>query len=316
MKITGTSLHPLLENALADFGLSADSPIDPQATTKIIQKLNEAMNQITLDRDLLEQSLKLASEEMEEHFVQMAHSAKMASIGEMAGNIAHEINNPLQVLMITAETLRSELEAGGAQSPEGPLKKITMIETQLNRITKIVRGLKTVSRDGSQDEFNETDLRTTMTETLSLCAAKIQEKGIQLKLPDKIPDLKFWSRAAQVSQVIINLLNNACDAIELATPPPAERWIELKIESTGQHVRFLIRDSGPGVPPEIEEKVMRPFFTTKPVGRGTGLGLSVSAAIAKDHGGFLKLDRSISNSCFVFQIALNPQISKASNGPS
>jgi C4-dicarboxylate-specific signal transduction histidine kinase len=104
---------------------------------------------------------------------------------------------------------------------------------------------------------------------------------------------------------------NAADAIELSPISLAERWIQLQISTSESSIHFQIQDSGPGVSSEIEKKIMEPFFTTKPVGKGTGLGLSVSNAIAKEHGGFLTLDRTVSASCFAFEIAIDPKSKKS-----
>jgi C4-dicarboxylate-specific signal transduction histidine kinase len=301
-------INPLLATLLNQLGIGLDSNLSGQQTRDLLLKFNELLSHLELDRDLLEQSLKLASDEMQEHYVQMIQSSKMASLGEMAGSVAHEINNPLQVLSMTADLLNVRLAASNPDSKV--VNALATIKTQVKRIASIVRGLKTISRDGSGDDFVATDLKMTVAETVSLCRGKMLKAQIEFQSPGNIPELQFFSRPSQISQVLINLLNNACDAIEMTEDLP-QRSIELKIETDSDFIRFLVLDSGPGVPPELDEKIMRPFFTTKPIGKGTGLGLSVSSAIATDHGGTLRLDRSRNLNCFVFEIScVPPQMQK------
>lgn len=299
-----SELHPLLQQILDEAGVDPPKLADKGKRSHWLLQIDDLIHELMLDRELLERSLSLSSEETHQHFVRMAHSARMAAVGEMAGNIAHEINNPLQSLMFLHEGIARRLKKRGDADSELILADMQKIRLNLDRVAKIVRGLKTASRDGTNDDFAVTELETTIHETLSLCAAKIREKKIDLRVPQAITPAKFWSRAAQVSQVLINLLNNASDAVEMA-PEPERRWIELGIENTESSIRFTIHDSGPGVPRELEEKIMQPFYTTKPLGRGTGLGLSLSKSIAKDHGGNLTLNRAVSPSCFVFEISKN-----------
>ncbi len=306
MKNDSFYVHPSIRKIIEELGLDVKSSAKDNSQMKeLFSRLSDLVSEIELDRDLLESSLKLASDEMQDHYFQLAQSAKMASLGEMAGNVAHEINNPLQILMANIHSLAKIFKADHSQESVKTQQRLGTMELHVHRIAKIISGLKTISRDGSQDNFSETDLNTTIIETLSICKARIKDKGIELRLPEDIPSLTFMSRASQISQVLINLLINACDAIELAPTPPIEKWIELKIDLLNDAIKFQVWDSGPGVPIAIEQKIMKPFYTTKPIGKGTGLGLSVSSAIAKDHGGFLTLDRSVSDSCFVFQIAIN-----------
>ena len=299
-------LHSVILEILEDLNINTDTGIDAATLQKLVKALSESFSEVELDRDLLEKSLKIASDEMQEHYFQLAQTAKLASLGEMAGNVAHEINNPLQILLGNASTFERMCEREGLQLTPKLSEKIQKMQQQIHRIAKIVSGLKTLGRDGSTDLFTETNLVKVIDETLSLCRAKILSKEVDLRVPQEVPNVEFLSRPSQIAQVLVNLLLNACDAIELTNATPLQdKWIELRCEVTSNLLKIIVIDSGPGVPEEIETKIMQPFFTTKPIGKGTGLGLSVSAAIAKDHGGRLYLDRSQSNSCFVFEIPLS-----------
>ena len=297
-----SNLHPTLVAILASNGVAGPEGLSALPLEVVFQNISDALYEVELDRELLEQSLKIASEEMELHYQQLAQSAKLASMGEMAGNVSHEINNPLQLLLGTL----SGFEKIWAQEGITPSQKIkdrfAKMESYVKRIAKIVRGLRTLGRDSSRDDFSESNLADVVDETLSLCQAKIKDYGIELRVTDIPKDIQFMSRPSQIEQVLMNLLLNACDAIEMHPETHSSKWIEFSISADEQHIRFQINDSGPGVPEEIETKIMDPFFTTKPVGKGTGLGLSVSQAIAKEHGGILKLNLDVGRSCFLLEI--------------
>jgi C4-dicarboxylate-specific signal transduction histidine kinase len=122
-------------------------------------------------------------------------------------------------------------------------------------------------------------------DTLEICRAKFKAHRVELILPQAIPELSVPCREVQISQALLNLLQNALDAV---LEGEGERWVRLEIEPRHDAVALSVIDSGPGIPVEIRARVMEPFFTTKPVGKGTGLGLSLSKTIAEDHEGSLE----------------------------
>ena len=304
MKRSKIPLHLKVLETLENQSPAFKNACQSEEFQDFLTEISTLFSEVELDRDLLEKSLKLASDEMQDHFSQLAQASKMASLGEMAGNIAHEINNPLQILLMNCQTINNEIRKANF-SVEDLEKKVKSIEQNANRIAKITKGLKSISRDSSKDEFVETDLQEVISELLSFCKTKIIKSGVDLIIPAEIPKIKFLSRPAQISQVLLNLVNNAFYAV-YQVEDGRPKWISLQIQDSPQDIEMQISDSGNGVPDEFAKKIMEPFFTTKPVGEGTGLGLSVSAAIAKDHGGYLILNRDISKSCFVFKIAVNP----------
>lgn len=307
MKNNGDTVHPKILEILQKLHLNTPEKKQDQDLQKILIELSEQYFEIELDRDLLEKSLKLASDEMQDHFAQVAQASKMASLGEMAGNIAHEINNPLQVLLTTSQVIQNEIQKE-AFNKSDILKRAKNMEFHANRISKIIKGLKSISRDSSKDNFIETNIKDIINEILSLCKFKIMEAGIELRMTEDVPNILFRSRPSQISQVVLNLINNAFYAVVNSKSREA-KWISLNIQGNTEFLEIQISDSGDGVPDEVAKKIMEPFYTTKPVGEGTGLGLSVSTSIAKDHGGYLILNRDISKSCFVFKVAINPTTS-------
>jgi signal transduction histidine kinase len=243
------------------------------------------------------QAKKDADAEIEAQRKKLETSAKLAALGEMAGGVAHEINNPIFVILSRVQLLEISLQ----KSPEilERLKPhLEAILTTCDRVVRIVRGLKILSRDSESEKFEHISLRTTIEQTLELSAARLRQSGARLDLSLPPHDCLVEAMPVQLSQVILNLLNNACDAVEGTSSP----WIRIEIEYTEKEVEIAVSDSGPGVPQGIRAKIMEPFFTTKPVGKGTGLGLSISLGIVKTHHGELIYDESAPHTRFVVRL--------------
>lgn len=227
----------------------------------------------------------------------LQQASKLSAMGEMAGGIAHEINNPLAIIVAKVSLIKHMLKSGKVDIPA--LESIaTRVEDTTQRIARIIRGLRTISRDGERDAYVNQPLTRIISDTMDLCSERIKDHGIDFKA-DVAEDVVLTCRPVQISQVLMNLLANAVDAIDGAP----EKWIRIEAQplAAGGH-EISVTDSGPGVPPDLDDKIMQPFFTTKPPGKGTGLGLSISRSIAQDHGGTLFLDRSSPRTRFVLRL--------------
>lgn len=228
----------------------------------------------------------------------LIQAAKMSTLGEMAGGIAHEINNPLAIIKGQSELLRKSL----AKTPIDTNKVILMIkniEDTIMRMSKIVTGLRTFARQTDQEPMTETVLAEIINDTLSLCTERFHQNQIKLIL-DEIPNLKIKCRPVEISQVILNLLTNSFDAIAELN----EKWISISFKQTEKTIQIIITDSGNGIPQNVAEKMMLPFFTTKAVGKGTGLGLSISQGIIESHKGKLYYNSKSKNSQFICELNL------------
>jgi signal transduction histidine kinase len=169
------------------------------------------------------------------------------------------------------------------------------------RTGKIIKALRFFSRTGENDPYIEVSLESIWAESIDLCQTKFNFNRIELRF-EPIPDhLYLYCNATQISQVILNLLDNAFDAVE----EQMEKWVQLTVEENGRTVRLTVRDSGKGIAPENRSKIMEPFFTTKEVGKGTGLGLSISKGIVESHGGRLIYDESDPHTCFIVELPLS-----------
>ncbi|MFP5458393.1 MAG: sensor histidine kinase [Bacteriovoracia bacterium] len=219
-----------------------------------------------------------------EKAAQLVHSAKMSSLGEMAGGIAHEINNPLSIILGKAGLIKRSLKRDGLVVEELE-RDVAKIEDTVYRITHIIRGLRNFSRNAEEDMPAPASLAQIIADTLELCGERFKHQHITLTTHLN-EDAVLNCRAPQISQVILNLLNNACDAIEGLD----EKWIRLEVHRLNDKVLISVIDAGLGIPQKVAQKIMQPFFTTKELGRGTGLGLSISRGIAQAHGGDLTYD--------------------------
>jgi PAS domain S-box-containing protein len=231
-------------------------------------------------RDITER--KQLEEELEATRLQAIASARLSALGMMAGGIAHEINNPVGIIHALACDLAEMVEEDGAAPAEVVAQKSTVIRQTAERIARIVKSLRQISREGTADPLRSTPLAKIVAETLDICRAKFKDNGVELMLPKTIPEVSVLCREVQISQALLNLLQNAFDAV---LEQEGERWVRLEVQSSDNSVALSVIDSGPGIPLELRSRVGEPFFTTKPVGRGTGLGLSLSKSIAQDHGG-------------------------------
>jgi signal transduction histidine kinase len=208
----------------------------------------------------------------------------LALLGELAAGVAHEINNPATGIINCAQLLTDRLDAGDREIAQRILR-------EGKRVAAIVRNLLSFARiDGGKDPGVK--IEDELTDLLSLTRAQMRKERVILNLC-LAPDLPaVTANPQQIRQVFLNLINNARYALNQKFPGQSEEKV-LQIRGERQTcggVRFIFHDSGAGIPQDLLPRIFRPFFTTKPVGRGTGLGLSLSRAIIVDHGGVLEIE--------------------------
>ncbi len=249
-------------------------------------------------------------QELDDRKKSAIQTAKLTSLGEMASGIAHEINNPLAVISTRATQMRRQIERG-QYDPEAFKASLLRINQTVDRIAKIIRGLKSFSRNAEQDAFDAVQLKSIVENTLELCNEKFRHQRVLLKV-DTVPEAVLYCREAQLVQVLLNLLSNAYDAVERLE----DRWTHVSFSiDQNEILSIMVTDSGEGIPEKIAQDIMQPFFSTKEVGKGTGLGLSISKGIIEDHKGNFYLDQKSKNTRFVIELPVSIAVSIHSEEP-
>jgi PAS domain S-box-containing protein len=238
---------------------------------------------------------------IEQQRSQLIAKAKLSSLGEMAAGIAHEVYNPLTSIRLAAGILR-RFFSGGSRDYRRAKKVADQMETTIERIVHIIDGLKTFSQDDTAVSPSDVALGKIVRDTLSLCGERFRVHAIDLRVAEMPPQLTVRVRPIEISQVLLHLLNNSFHAV-LGQRDRRVR-VDFRVLDTNHTVEVSVTDSGPGIPPQLQDRIFEPFFTTKPPGEGTGLGLSVSKRIIESHGGQLQFDSMPGKVIFSFTVPL------------
>lgn len=267
----------------------------------------------------LAHSFNNMAESVKQLQIQAVHLDRMSAVGQLAGGVAHEINNPLTAVLGQAQILL-------AKTPEtdpthASLKKI---ENAAIRCRKIVRGLLDFSRP-SQSTFEPIEVNEILNSTMDLCEADLKKGrvNIERKLANNLP--KTLGNSSELQQVLLNLINNAIQAmpkggtLTLETHTHKRKLVLTERRkgvspksSEGPWVEIIIKDTGVGIPSEHLNKIFEPFFTTKEIGQGTGLGLAVSVGIVQKHNGDLRVESEGVNRGATFILSLPVKTERSS----
>lgn len=224
--------------------------------------------------------------------------SKLAVLGELSAGVAHEINNPLMILTSVAFVIQRHIEQ---KSYDLIPEKLDKIQSTISRISRIVNGLRTYARNGENDPMMPVNIEDIIVESLELCFENIRHQNISIHFENRLSEPTIiLCRDTQISQVILNLISNAKDAVLSLE----EKWIRITLDRQDKEVVLRFTDSGQGISTELREQIFQPFFTTKDVGNGTGLGLSISSEIIKFHGGKLYIDETSPNTCFALHLPI------------
>ncbi len=227
-------------------------------------------------------------------------ASQLSALGEMAGGIAHEINNPLAIIRGNAEVLlRLNLEHPQVQP------RAERIISTVERIEKIIVSMKNLSRQDKKGEYKIEALSLIVEEVMVFFREKMHSLGLKLEVKMD-PSIFVLCNRIQIGQILVNLMNNAVEALQEQNLD--EAWIHLSLERQNGFAELIVSNSGPKISEELSQSIMRPFFTTKATGKGTGLGLSISKRFAEQHGGELLLDLQRSHTTFIVQLPIQMQL--------
>ncbi len=293
------------ELTIVEFKLERTEKV--KRTTSVL--LEETIDELERKRADVEQAnaaLKESLEELKSAQAQLIQSEKMASLGELTAGIAHEIQNPLNFVNNFAEVnrelideLKDAVTTNDQEEIELIIKDLKENEEKINhhgkRAEGIVKGMLLHSRT-SQGEKESTDINVLAEEYLRLAYHGLRAKDksfnadFNLVVDENIPKLKVVPQ--DIGRVLLNLINNAFYAVDKKAKDGVEGYkpiVSVIIKNKDNKIEIEVKDNGNGIPGNLTDKIFQPFFTTKPTGQGTGLGLSLSYDIIKAHGGEIKV---------------------------
>lgn len=241
------------------------------------------------DRKQAEQEIRRLLHEAEAHQrewqekqEQLIQAGKLATLGELAAGIAHELNNPLNNIGLFLGNVLDVLHGRSKTSRprEALIEALELARAQVHRAAAIIKHLRTLGCSSPRPQ-EPVNLHVVLTEALAMLQEQLRLRGIRLTLDLARSEPMVLGQALQLEQVFLNLLTNARDAVEQA----ACKAITIRTAIHGEVVEVVVEDTGPGIPAGYEQRIFDPFFTTKEVGKGSGLGLSLAYSIIKAHQG-------------------------------
>lgn len=280
----------------------ADGRVSVLLTSKVPLKndANQVIGILGIYTDITE--FKNAQKTIKDQESLLVSASQLSSLGEMAGGIAHEINNPLSIIKASTKYLSKVMDRPLTETSLVQMKEtIQEMDQTVERIAKIVVGLRNISRS-SEGEKDFCCFQDILSDVLSVAKERFKASGIKIKenYSDDALEISFRTQRIQISQVIINLLNNSFDALKEIESD--NKWIEIGLNYNAKYISFYVADSGEGIPDKIRSKMFHPFFTTKDIGKGTGIGLSISKSLIEKNGGTLVYDSNSPHTKFAVQL--------------
>jgi signal transduction histidine kinase len=222
----------------------------------------------------------------------------LANLGRLFAELVHELKNPLQIIVSYADMLSKDLSQPNLtiEQKNNAMSRAVRIQDAVFRMSKLIKLTLNQVQHGENEDFKLVPIAEIISDSLHLTKPALHQKQIHLILNPFPAEWEVRCKAIALSQVLINLLNNAGDAIENL----AERWIKINVSEGIQHYSITVIDSGRSIPEEAAKQIFTPFFSSKE--GGAGLGLALSQTTIKSHGGNLKLDTEAQNTSFTFTL--------------
>ena len=260
----------------------------PFSTTELRVRLKNLVETFHLQQKLVRQNqlLEATIEQLKDTEVQLVHSEKLASLGRMSAGIIHEINNPLNYAKTGLYVLRNTIDSPSTDEKEPSLEVLQDIQEGIDRIDRIVSDLRIFTHP-NVTQIERVEIAELVTSALRLLSHELHDK---VTVENEISkDQTIWANRNQVTQVLVNLLQNAVYAVEKKASGEKPPTIWLRALEDYEHTLIIIRDNGEGISSENLPKIFDPFFTSKDVGEGMGLGLSICYRIMQQHGGSIEV---------------------------
>ncbi|MDO9181681.1 MAG: ATP-binding protein [Bacteriovorax sp.] len=240
--------------------------------------------------------LKASQLALIEQSILLAHASRLGALGEMSATITHEINNPIAIVSASSKMISKEIDKELSQK-DVILLNIDRINHAVSRIVKIIKGLNNLAYQSDHLPKEDTSLVEIIDETTFFCKDIVNSQNIKLIIGNT-PNVLIFCHSVQISQVLINLIKNATDVL-CTEELPSEKWISIQFINNEKKLEILVSNGGTKISPEIGSKIFKPFFTTKKIGSGTGIGLTISTRIMNEHNGSIMLDYNADYTTFV-----------------
>jgi C4-dicarboxylate-specific signal transduction histidine kinase len=251
-----------------------------------LENSRKAMIHIMSDLKETTEAVQRREQELREKQEQLVQAGKLATLGELTTGVAHELNNPLNNIGLFMGNAIDLIELGLVDAnPEQILHELYSAMQQVRKATEIISHLRTFGRAASVS-YEPVAIEQVVHRAISLMQEQLRLRQIEVQLHFPVDEVIVMGNAIQLEQVFINLLTNARDALASV----ARKVISITCEVKADRVELQVKDTGPGIPAELEQRIFDPFFTTKEVGAGTGLGLSITYGIIKEHQGMIQVD--------------------------
>lgn len=222
---------------------------------------------------------------------------RYSALGDFGAGIAHEINNPLAIILGRTQGLKMKIERDMFTRSES-IEVLEKIENAVKRISKIINALRIMTKDATLEEASLVSISSLIEGIETVWASRLKNNGFEFTVKNKNPELMAVVKKTQVTHALFNLISNSFEFLK----DQDKKWITLEISEKNNFIQISVSDSGQGISKEIQQKIFDPFFTTKEVGKGTGLGLSIAKGCAEDNKGTLEYDQNSKNTRFIFSI--------------
>lgn len=294
-------------------GLTVEAPL-VSYERKTLTEDHRTRHELWVERALFDEAGRLSEVQavgLDQSALQQAreelmHAAKMATLGAMVTGVAHEINQPLNVISMTAQNMRGRLERGDVDR-DYLRRKAERVEQQISRAASIVDHMRMFGRkSGHEPRTFAPD--EPVQNAIHLLGEQLRRRGVEVTVESVGEPLRVRGYVDQVEQVLLNLMNNACDSItesierEEQSAPGA---VTISIaRASAESASITVADNGGGIPPALLDRIFEPFFTTKDVGRGTGLGLALCFGMMQDMGGSITVHNAEAGAVFTLTLPL------------
>jgi len=262
-----------------------------------ITKRKNVEKELVLVNESLEEQVDLRTEELRKTQAQLLRKNRTTALGNMAATIVHELSQPLAAINSSVAAAQAKVERDNLQGATESIQRLKPLSTKM---TNVIGLLKSYSYEDEQ-LISEVVFADLVNQAIDVLEDRLQTENIMVDFKNECPDSKVRVNPIKIDLAISNLLKNAMDAVEGNDPALIEVHLEL---SGHDRVKLTVQDNGKGVDQRIIDKLFTPYFTTKEVGRGMGLGLSITHEVVREHDGSIEVENTDKGACFCITLPL------------